>query len=286
MRFLAIGTSMLLFLWPCTPVFAEPKAVLVLTEEQIFSSGPRSAWPTRLRLIAYDNGLIIRRPSVPTDPQDQPRFVWQQRPRSEVLAWVAEVKAAALDKIDLTDRSVSLPVDWNFTTLQYWDRDSTSLGLARLSADGTPCTANDDEARAEETALARQATDPRFLALCDKLMRLSLEGAEIWHPQEMVVTLFAFENQKPDETVPWPDDWPKKFAKVDQTMEICVPVGADPNPITALILDPKFPWLHPSLAVSRSETEQWMIGWGEVVFPGEVLSWFRGPCSADPHFQQ
>lgn len=60
------------------PAPAEPRPVLVLTE-RIDWGGAGHPWPIELRLVAYDNGLVIRQPVKNESPLAKPRFVWQQK---------------------------------------------------------------------------------------------------------------------------------------------------------------------------------------------------------------
>jgi hypothetical protein len=266
-----------------------PSAVLVLTEEG-YPAFLDTPWPTELRLVAYDNGLIIRQPVRLDDPRKKPHFVWQQRTPAEVIAWAAKVKAAALDHVELTDRNVPLPFEESVTILQYWDAESESLGLARLQAYGLPCRAAEDESVDEGSTQIRQATNPRFLELCDALLRLPLDDAKEWHPAEMVVSLLV-DNQAPDALIEWPDGWPAKWRELRlqgyTKVELCVPVGPQPNAITAQILDPQSEVWSRRISVKRVGSEWWMVtpDAAEIAMPGEVLSWFRGPCSTDPHFR-
>lgn len=273
---------------PAAPA-AEPKAVLVLTESD-YPAFPGSPWPTDLRLVAYDNGLIIRQPVEDYDPRKKPHFVWQQRTPAEVMAWAANVKAAALDHVELTDWSASMPFRESTTILQYWDAESDSLGLARLQAYGKPCRASDDGIDDEGSIQIRQATNPRFLELCDALLSLPLDDAKEWHPAEMVVSLLV-DNRPPDAVIAWPEGWPARWRELRQEgyteVELCVPVGPEPNAITAQILDPQSEvWSHRT-SVKQVESEWWIVtpDDAEIAMPGEVLSWFRGPCSTDPHFR-
>lgn len=135
-----------------------------------------------------------------------------------------------------------MPFQESMTILQYWDAESKSLGLARLQAYGMPCRASEDESDDEGSTEIRQATNPRFLELCDALLRLPLDDAKEWHPAEMVVSLFV-DNQAPDALIEWPDGWPAKGRELRlegyMKVELCVSVGPQPNAITAQILDPQ-----------------------------------------------
>jgi hypothetical protein len=273
---------------PVKPV-AEPKPVLVLTESD-YPAFLGSPWPTDLRLVAYDNGLIIRQPVEEYDPRKRPHFVWQLRTPAEVIAWAANVKAAALDRVELTDWSASMPFRESTTILQYLDAESKSQGLARLQAYGMPCRASEGERDDEGSIQIRQATNPRFLELCDALLRLPLDDAKEWHPAEMVVTLLV-DNQAPDTAIAWPDGWPAKWRELRlegyTKVEVCVPTGRQPNTITAQILDPQSEVWSRRISVKQVESEWWIVtpDDAQIAMRGEVLSWFRGPCSTDPHFQ-
>ena len=268
---------------------AGPRAVLVLTESD-YPGFPGSPWPVELRLVAYDNGLIIRQPDGSGDLRKKPHFVWQQRTPAEVIALVTKAKEAALERVELTDWNASMPFVESTTILQYSDSEDESLGLARLQAYGMPCRATDNERDDEGSAQIRHATNPRFLDLCDALLRLPLDDAKEWHPAEMVVRLLV-DNAAPDAAVDWPRGWPAKWRELrleGYTMiELCVPVGPQPDGVTAQILDPQSElWSHRT-SVKQAGSNWWTITPydAEVAMPGEVLSWFRGPCSTDPQFR-
>lgn len=267
---------------------AEPRAILVLAEShyELYLSHP---WPVDLRLVAYDNGLVIRQPMQLSNPEGPPHFVSQQRSPGEIQALVAEVKAAALAGVELTRQDAPLPLHAGDTRLEYWDADAQTF--VSLYAYGTPCSGNDDDAKKPWVAEMRPLTDPRFVKLCDDVLRFPLDGAEDWHPQEMLVQLLATESQTVDKVVPWPRSWPRKWRVDDgggyKQITLCVPVGTQPDNITAQILSPGSEVWTKNVAVGKSGREWWTITAyaAQAMMPYRVENWASGPCSADPRFK-
>jgi hypothetical protein len=263
------------------PKSTEPKPVLVLSE-RIDWGGSGHPWPIELRLVAYDNGLIIQQP-VKNDPLTKPQFVWQKKTPDEVSALVAEVKAAGLDHIQVTHENVPLAVDAGFTSIEYRDSESAE-SLVKATAYDMPCAAEDSDAQVAWKALARSATDSRFLQLCDKLLRLPRADAKEWYPDEMTVALITV-NKQPDKIVPWPEAWPRKWSISDEgsykKIEVCAPVGPRPDDLTAQILDPRSEAWSQSIAVKQDGSEWWIVipFAARIAMPGAVSPWADGPCS-------
>lgn len=267
---------------------AEPKAILVLAAPN-YELYLRHSWPVELRLVAYDNGLVIRQPMQLNNPEGPPHFVLQQKSPAEVQALVAEVMAAALAGIELTKRDAPVPLHAGATYLQYWD--AAEQAFVSLYAYGTPCAGNDDDAKKPWVADIRPLTDPRFLKLCDDLLRLPLDGAEDWHPTEMLVELLAAESQTVDKVMPWPETWPRKWWQSDghgsKGITLCVPISAQPDSMTAQLLSPGSEVWTKNIAVDKSGRDWWTITAyaAKVMMPYRVENWSSGPCSADPRFR-
>jgi hypothetical protein len=258
---------------------AEPKPVLILSEWN-YPLHIGHPWPIEVRLVAYDNGLVIRQPVRNDDWQTKPRFVWQQRTPAEVLSLAAEAKAAALEGAKISDESVSLPLHMGWTDILY--ADPGKPGLVKLTAYGYPCAATKEDLENEWTLLMWKATHPRFIKLCDALLGLPLDDAKEWHPKEMKVSLMAVD--EPYNVVPlpanWPTDW-RTVSPVDGTeVEICVPVGPQPAGLTAELLDPRSDAWSRTPAVERRGPFWWIVlpYAARVAMPGAVDQWADGPC--------
>lgn len=257
-----------------------PRPVLAITEVTMI--GPRYPWPTELRFIAYDNGLIILQPKHNFDPWIKSRFVWERRSPAEIAALVAEARAAALTDIRITDPSVPLPFDMGWTDIHYWD-DARSE-LVKVTAYGLPCIAGEITPKQRNIASERLATHPRFLGLCDAILSFASSGAKEWAPTEVLVQLVASPDGS-EPTIPWPADWPsnwqERVALGTEAVDICVPITTDQHALTAQILDPRSPiWSQP-VAFEISATERWSISpfGSRAVLPGAFDGW-PGPCSS------
>lgn len=259
----------------------EPKPVLILSE-WIDWGGIGHPWPIELRLVAYDNGLVIQQPVKGDEPLTKPRFVWQQKTPAEVFALAAEMKAASLEGVEITDESVPLPIHMGWTNFEYWDADKSEL--VKLVAYGMPCIAKDRDGPDQWAAITRSATDPRFLKLCDMLLGLQSPQAKEWYPKEMTATLLAVD-EPPGKTVAWPNDWPADWqptSSVDGTqVEFCVPVGQQPDGLTAEILDPQSEAWSQTIAVAQTGSLWWTVSphAARVSMPGRIGLLANGPCS-------
>jgi hypothetical protein len=259
---------------------AEPKPVLILSEWN-YPLHIGHPWPIEIRLVAYDNGLVIRQPVRTDDWRTKPKFVWQRKTPAEVRALAAEAKAAALDGIEISDESVSLPLHMGWTDIWYSDPEKPEP--VKLTAYGYPCAATKEDLEYEWTFLMWKATNPRFIKLCDALLGLPLADAKEWHPKEMKVTLMAVD--EPHEVVPFPADWPtdwRTVSPIDGTkVELCVPVGPQPSGLTAEILDPRSDAWSKTPAVEQAGSFWWVVlpYAARVAMPGAVQDWADGPCS-------
>lgn len=275
-----LGGILLLALLPqCAVAASPPKPILAITE--LTMMGPHYPWPTDLRFIAYDNGLIILQPEHNFDGLTKPRFIWEHRSPAEIVALVAEAKAAALTDVQVTDQSVSLPFDMGWTGIHYWDAERSEL--IKVTAYGLPCIAWDSFPKQESVALERMATHPRFLKLCDAILSFASSDAKEWTPEEMVVSLIA----SPDGSEPtiswpadWPRDWPQRSVLGIRATDICVPVATEQNALTAQALDRRSPLWSQGGAVELSATERWTISvyGSRAVLPAAFDGW-PGPCS-------
>jgi hypothetical protein len=264
---------------PATPA-PEPKPVLILSEWN-YPLHIGHPWPIEIRLVAYDNGLLIRQLVRSDDWQTKPTFVWQQKTPTEVLALAAETKAAALEGVQISDESVSLPLHMGWTNILYADPEKPQL--VKLTAYGYPCAVTKEDLKYEWTLLMWKATNPRFIKLCDALLGLPLADAKEWYPQEMKVTLMAVD--EPYKVVPLPDDWPtdwRTVSPVDGTeVEICVPVGPQPAGLTAELLDPSSEAWSKHPAVEQTGSFWWIVlpYAARIAMPGAIDHWADGPCS-------
>jgi hypothetical protein len=169
-----------------------------------------------------------------------------------------------------------------WTDLQYWDAEKSEL--IKLTTYGMPCVANDADATGQWTAVARSATHPRFLDLCDALLRLQSPEAKEWYPKEMRVTLMAVD-EPPSKIVTWPGDWPENWqpsGPADGTkVEFCVPVGAQPSTLTGEILDPQSDAWSQSVAVEQAGSLWWIVlpYAARVSMPSAIGLLANGPCS-------
>jgi hypothetical protein len=267
-----------------TPPSSPPKPVLVLTEWNDWG-GAGHPWPIELRLVAYDNGLVIWQPLKNNDPLTRPSFVWQQKTPAEVFALAAEAKAADLDGVRISDETVSLPLHMGMTDLWYSDPEKPEL--VKLTAYGMPCAATEEDLKYEWTSVLLKATNPRFLKLCDVLLRLPLADAKEWYPDAMKVELMAVD-EKPDQLVAWPADWPQdrlSDSPIDGTIaEFCVPVGKRPAALTAAILDPQSEAWSQNIAADQTGPLWWVVlpYAARISMPGAIDTVASGPCLAAP----
>lgn len=258
-----------------------PKPILIVTEW--YDRGLlTSPWPLDLRLVAYDNGLVIaqRRSG---DFGDVPEFVWQQMAPEEASALAAEAKAAGLENVAITGESAQIFPDSGFTAIEYWDAERSEL--VKLEASATPCRAWDRRAEDNWWTELRRATDPRFVTLCDRLLQLPLPAAKIWHPAEMTIVLIPGKGEL-DRIAGWPESWPKTWRKIDlygsPSIEVCVPVGPEPDAFTAQFLDMgSAQWTPDATALRGPLSELWtpLAFASKVAMPAPITHWAPGPCS-------
>lgn len=279
-RLLPLAFPLLLLAGCATPPAAPPKPVLVITEW--FDRVMPGPWPLDVRLVAYDNGLVLAQPR-PKETTEVPDFIWSQMTPGAVFELAAEAKDAALENVEITDEDVSLPLHIGITNIDHWDPDKSAF--SRLQAYGAPCRSWSGGEDAPWTAALRAATDPRFLVLCERLLHLQLPNAQAWQPTEMTVILFP-EDKPSDRIIPWPAVWPKKWREINlyghRAIEVCVPVGPNPDELTAQILDMNSKqWTSRAPSVRGPDANLWSIldAAAKVSIPGEIEDVAPGPCS-------
>ena len=118
-------------------------------------------WPIDLVLVAYDDGLIIKRVAAASD-NEGPRFVSRQSTTRDVMALATTAKSH-LQKIPAGFQSRPGMLDLPTTFIQYWDKDKSTL--VEMSNYGVPCMADPDQPIGLLLKMMRDAAHPEFLKL-------------------------------------------------------------------------------------------------------------------------
>jgi hypothetical protein len=257
---------------------AAPKPILVLSEWYDWG-GAGHPWPIEVRLIAYDDGLVIRQPNRNVEPLAKPTFVWQQRDPKEVAAWADAAKVALHGIVPDLDSGVGLPLHLGGTDIEYWDAEAEQL--VRSTSLSRPCLSPGDDAPDELTAQLRTLTHPSFLTFCDFLLGQSLSDAAAWMPKTIKVELFASPTA-PGRLTDLPAAWPRKWIAESighESVEICLPVGATPDHLTAEILDPESKAWSQLTGFQLSDDTWWIVipSAAQISLPAALHGEF-GPC--------
>jgi hypothetical protein len=111
------------------------------------------------------------------------------------------------------------------TILQVWD----GARYIRFSASAWPCQA-EGRVFAGGWQRNRDATDPQFLKVCDRLLQYRIAAPLPWTPKAVKLMLGASEDPA-GRQVPWPKEWPPAPAdlKPKAATAFCAPVSGDPD---------------------------------------------------------
>jgi hypothetical protein len=202
-----------------------PRAVIALFETARISL-PQGPLPQGLRFVLYDDGQVITRtgPSE-TEPDPAGRGVRYGVIAREAAETLRSAAAADLAAIAQPQSGIAAAAEVGSTILEVWDGARTQ----RFSANAWPC-AMAGRVFAGGWQRNRDATDPQFLKVCDRLLQYQIAAPRPWQPKAVTLMLGATEDP-PAQVVPWPKEWPAAPSglKPKAAVAFCAPVSADPG---------------------------------------------------------
>jgi hypothetical protein len=203
---------------------AAPRAILVLFETARLSL-PQGPLPNGLRFVLYDDGQVLTR-SGPTqaDPDPVGRGVAYGMLGRDAAESIRSESAADLATVAAPHSGLAAAAGVGSTILEIWDGER----YRRFSANAWPCQA---EGRVFTGGWQRNrdATDPQFRKVCDRLLQYKIAAPSPWLPKSVKLMLGATEDP-PERQVPWPKEWPPAPSdlKPKAAIAFCAPVSTDP----------------------------------------------------------
>jgi len=206
LRSLAVLLAWLIFAFAAQPVAAEPMPLMLLWESPS-ADDPAGAWPRGLRVVIYDDGLVlklVRAATASTEAQVVMGHVSAHGAKHRAAQTVALLSNAPRPE----DIKADFP-ELRYTVLDVWDAQRKDD--VRWAVVGHPCASLDGSALPPLDQQVRGALDERFRSACDMLARTMVPDAVEWLPQAIWIDLTPAEDGS-DGIAPWPADWPERIS--------------------------------------------------------------------------
>ncbi|GAB2179431.1 hypothetical protein [Dongia sp. agr-C8] len=200
-----------------------PRAILALFETARLSL-PQGPLPDGLRFVLYDDGQIITRTG-PTEAEPDPagRGVTYGLIDRDAAEGLRREAAADLKGVAKPQSGIAAAAEVGSTILEVWD----GARYQRFSANAWPC-AMEGRVFAGGWQRNRDATDPQFLKVCDRLLQYQIAAPHEWLPRTVKLMISAMADP-PAQQAPWPKDWPPAPSDLrpKAAVALCAPVSAD-----------------------------------------------------------
>ncbi len=219
---MGLATALLIARGPASAEDAAPRAILALFETARLSL-PQGPLPNGLRFVLYDDGQILTRIG-PTDQDPAGRGVAFGRLERDAAESLRSEAVADLMTVATPHSGLPAAANVGGTVLEVWD----GARYQRFSANAWPC-AMEGRVFTGGWQRNRDATDPQFRKVCDRLLQYTIAVPQPWQPKAVKLMLGATEDP-PERQVPWPREWPAAPSdlKPKAAVAFCAPVSNDP----------------------------------------------------------
>jgi len=234
-----------------------PRALIALFETAKISL-PQGPLPNGLRFLLYDDGqTLVRSDPSQADPDPPGRGVTYGVLDRDAAESLRRAAVEDLRTVAHPESGLAAAAEVGSTVLEVWDGET----YRRFSARAWPCQAG-GRVFTGGWQRNREATDPQFLKVCDRLLQTKIAAPLPWSPKAVKLMISAMADPA-ERQVPWPQEWPPapSALRPKAAAALCAPVSGDPAAFSNQLITARWDEIGKTALVIDASTSAVIWDW-------------------------